>query len=252
MHPKLLEYSMTDKQSQSAENHPLQYFYSKISGRYDLVNRLFTMGMDEKWRKVTALACQEENPEHILDLCCGTGDLAFQIQKSSSRKIEIIGYDFSNQMLDVAREKAKNRKYTQMRFVQGDAAILPFSDNQFDAISIGFGFRNLTYQNANSDKHLEEINRVLKPGGKFCILESAVPSNFLVRFFYNLYLRMLLIPLGGLISGNWKAYRYLALSSANYYNVSELETLMSKHGLTVQKVRTFFMGAANLIIASKG
>jgi demethylmenaquinone methyltransferase/2-methoxy-6-polyprenyl-1,4-benzoquinol methylase len=128
---------------------------------------------------------------------------------------------------------------------------MPFTDAEFDAITIGFGFRNLTFGNANSDKHLSEISRILKHGGKLCILESAVPRSSFIRFFYKLYLRMILIPLGGLLSGDWKAYRYLALSSANFYSEDEIRALLDENDLQVKRIRRFFMGAANLIVAVK-
>jgi demethylmenaquinone methyltransferase/2-methoxy-6-polyprenyl-1,4-benzoquinol methylase len=154
-------------------------------------------------------------------------------------------------MLDLAKRKVVNEPYNDIRFIEGDVSEMPFSDNEFDGITIGFGFRNLTYNNSACQKHMSEINRVLKQGGRFYILESAIPRNPLVRVMYNLYLRLILLPLGGLISGNWRAYRYLALSSANYFSPDEIKSLLIRFGFIPESARSFFMGASNLIVAKK-
>lgn len=232
------------------KNFPLQRYYSRIYRRYDLVNRLFTWGMDVKWRRIAARTCLRDGPERIIDLCCGTGDLALELKKQAGNDLRVTGYDFSEEMLDQARKKAAAR-FSNLDFIQGDASDMPFRKEEFDALTIGFGFRNLTYRNENAPKHLAEISRIMKKRGRLYILESAVPSGKLIRFFYNLYLRMILIPLGGLVSGQWKAYRYLALSSANYYKVEELERLLADYGFRMVSTRTFFMGAANLLVAEK-
>jgi demethylmenaquinone methyltransferase/2-methoxy-6-polyprenyl-1,4-benzoquinol methylase len=128
---------------------------------------------------------------------------------------------------------------------------MPFTDCEFDSITIAFGFRNLTYENPNQQKNLKEILRIIKREGKLVILESAVPSNKFILFFYNLYLHCIIIPLGGLISGDWKAYNYLARSSANYYSVAEIKEILGRYGLEANSIKTFFFSAASLISAIK-
>ncbi|MBN1790788.1 MAG: class I SAM-dependent methyltransferase, partial [Bacteroidales bacterium] len=128
-------------------NHPLQSYYSRIHKTYDLVNRLFTFGLDRKWRRHTVEACLETHPRRILDLCCGTGDLAIGISKASAQPVKITGLDLNPQMLEVARQKAMHFALATVEFMQGDAAAMPFADGEFDCITIGFGFRNLTYEN---------------------------------------------------------------------------------------------------------
>ena len=139
--------------------YPLKTYYSKIYKRYDLVNRLFTFNMDERWRKITARECLMNRPQHVLDLCCGTGDLTVKLAKLAKGDTEVIGYDFSEPMLDVARRKTE-RQHLHVDLVAGDVAKMPFADRFFDSIGITFGFRNLIYENENRERHLEEIYRV--------------------------------------------------------------------------------------------
>ena len=218
-----------------SQEHPLHDYYSGIYRRYDIMNRLFTFRQDERWRYETAKHCINDKPEQVLDLCCGTGDLALKLASLAGNEVQITGYDFNLDMLSKAEKKIKARKITNIKLINGDAASMPFPDGQFDAVTIGFGFRNLTYQNANSDKHVMEINRVLRPGGKLYIVESGVPDKAFVRFFYNLYLQTILIPLGGLVSGNWKAYNpkikeHLRDLRVHYFRNSDLKNLLPENG----------------------
>jgi demethylmenaquinone methyltransferase / 2-methoxy-6-polyprenyl-1,4-benzoquinol methylase len=230
------------------QDHKLKTFYSTIYKRYDLVNRLFTLGMDVRWRRLAATECAKLKPASILDLCCGTGDMVFAIRKKLS-DVRIVGYDFSESMLDIARKKGVKNKISCIDFNQGDAAEMPFPTGAFDVVTIAFGFRNLTYENPSCDAHVAEISRVLNSGGHFIILESAVPRNNLIRFFYNCYLRLFLIPLGGILSGNWKAYSYLARSSSNFFNRKELTELLNKFGFKILSIKPLFLGAASLLTA---
>jgi demethylmenaquinone methyltransferase/2-methoxy-6-polyprenyl-1,4-benzoquinol methylase len=229
----------------------LNEFYSRIYKRYDLINRLFTFGLDRKWRKVTAIKCIDEKPGKILDLCCGTGDLIISISQQRKGNEHITGYDFNEKMLEIAQLKVKKGNLENITFSCGDAAVMPFSDNIFDAITIGFGFRNLTFNNPNSSKHIGEMHRVLKPGGKLFILESGVPQNRIVRLFFKMYLYLFLIPLGAIISGNGKAYWYLAHSSAKFYKVDEIRIFLKDSGFSTSLIKRFFFGASNLIVAQK-
>jgi len=229
----------------------LEKYYSKIYRRYDLINRLFTFGLDQKWRRITAEKCLLNNPHNIIDLCCGTGDLAFAICKLQTNNIRITGYDFNENMLEIAKRKADKEPFKTINFIKGEASDLPFESGSIDAITIGFGFRNLTFENLNREKHISEMYRVLARGGSIYILESSVPDNFIIRILYKLYLYLFLIPLGSVISGNPKAYWYLAHSSSNFYNMAEVRTLLLKNGFENVKSHRFMFGAANLIIAQK-
>jgi demethylmenaquinone methyltransferase/2-methoxy-6-polyprenyl-1,4-benzoquinol methylase len=230
--------------------HPLQTYYSRIYRSYDLVNRLFTFGLDKKWRHYTAKKCLESAPLQVIDLCCGTGDLAIAISRQTDEKVSITGYDLNAEMLALAREKASSL-HSPPVFIRGDAASMPFQSETVDCITIGFGFRNLTWENPQRDEFIHEMVRVLKPGGRLLILESARPENSVVAWLYGLYLALILIPLGGIISGNREAYRYLAGSSSGFYPFNELQVMLRNHQLTLQKERTFLFGSVNLLVATK-
>jgi len=229
----------------------LNEFYSRIYKRYDLVNRLFTLGMDQPWRKYAAGRCLRHHPSVVLDLCCGTGDLTLLLSENNSKEISVTGFDLNTQMLEKAKQKTDKRGIRNIRYIKGDVSHMPFPEESYDCITIGFGFRNLTYDNPNQSSHLAEIFRVLKKGGRLFILESGVPENPLVRFFFRVYVTLVLIPLGFLISGDKQAYHYLARSSAGFFSVDEVGRLLSGKGFVMEERKKFFMGAANLIIARK-
>ena len=230
---------------------PLKEFYKRIYKRYDLVNSIFTFGLDYKWRKIAAVEILKTHPEKILDVCCGTGKFTFQIDDATATEKEITGYDFSEQMLDVAKKTAIKQKRNSVKFIQGDVAKMPFEDNTFDAVGTAFGFRNLTYNSRHENVHINEIYRVLKGGASLYILESGSPQNLFIKFFYSIYLFAFLIPLGGLLTGDFKAYYYLAKSSQSYYSRQQLILLLKSFGFKQVKVRKFLFGATNLTIATK-
>ena len=236
---------------QSPSGYPLQDYYSRIYKTYDLVNRLFTFGQDRKWRRHTVDACLSSNPERILDLCCGTGDLAVSISLAAKRPVRITGFDLNRDMLALALDKASKSACPEIEFIQGDAGSMPFTDQEFDSITLGFGFRNLIWENPHHDLYLKEISRVMKPGARLLILESAVPKSPLIRFFYWLYLRLILVPLGGFLSGDWHAYRYLAGSSSGFYDFTSLKSLLRPYRLALDPGRKFLLGSVNLLIATK-
>jgi demethylmenaquinone methyltransferase/2-methoxy-6-polyprenyl-1,4-benzoquinol methylase len=234
---------------------PLKEYYSEIFGTYDRVNRIFTFGRDTYWRRMAARVCLEREPRSVLDVCTGTGDFLFELARQAGQEIKLTGYDFSDQMLDVARKKerefGKKRVSIPISFIQGDVADMPFADEEYDAIGITFGLRNLVYQNSSADRHLEEMNRVLGKGGALVILESSRPSNAIWRIFNTLYLRLILPYLGGLISGNLGAYRYLAESSRNYYSIGEMSVILERAGFRVEQTRPLFLGSVMLVVAEK-
>jgi len=232
------------------KTYPLQEYYTRIHRSYDLVNTLFTFGLDKQWRRHTVRECLAQSPHKILDLCCGTGDLAINLSRNAPPDTEIVGYDLNGEMLGIARQKSEHLRVSPV-FIQGDAGSMPFSNHQFDCITIGFGFRNLTWENPERDRHVSEISRVLKPGGSLLILESSKPVNKLIGLLYSLYLKYVLVPLGGMLSGDWNAYRYLAGSASGFYSFEQLSDLLAQYGFELKLNRKFLFGSANLLIACK-
>ena len=241
---------MAELQNKIAEKKPLYGMFTDIPPRYDLINSLFTWGMDRGWRRLAARECLQARPQKVLDLCCGTGDLAITIAASADYMVEVRGLDYSQPMLDIAARKAasQNRK---VAFTRGDAANLPFPEAFYDCLGISFAFRNLTFQNPLAEKHLSEIIRVLKPGGRCVIAESSQPEAKLVRSLYHFYMRQYARRLGSWLSGNSSAYRYLAESTCRFYSPPELKELLIRAGFKEVKYRPLFLGAAGLYTATK-
>ena len=230
---------------------PLQKMFMEVPGRYDLMNRILTWRLDEIWRKKAARECISGNPATVLDLCTGTGDLALRIAGLVNGSAKIIGLDYSEPMLDIARQKAGKRNIFCIEFIRGDAADMPFGNDSVDAIGIAFAFRNLTFRNRDRDKFLAEIHRVLKRDGKFVIVESSQPATPLIRFLFHLYLRVFVSGIGGLISRHQGAYKYLALSASHYYQPDELKKLLEQSGFRIIMHIPLFLGIAGITVATK-
>ncbi len=155
-------------------------------------------------------------------------------------------------MLEIARAKAQSRfQKKRIDFTYGDVSKLPYPESHFDCVGISFAFRNLTYKNPKAKLYLAEILRVLKPGGKFVIVESSQPGPALIRSKFHLYLRAFVFPVGYLLSGNKGAYRYLAESAARFYSPKELSELLARAGFSAVRYRQLFFGAAGLYTALK-
>ncbi|MFO7669033.1 MAG: ubiquinone/menaquinone biosynthesis methyltransferase [Bacteroidales bacterium] len=240
--------------SQLQSNFPLHDFYADIYSTYDRVNRIFTFGRDRSWRKKAVRACLQNHPSSVLDVCTGTGDFILEVASVSDHSISLTGYDFSKEMLHVARQKQAllaGANLPLINFVEGEVAQMPFPENSFDAVGITFGIRNLVYENSSAARHLQELFRVLKPGGRLVVLESSKPVNKAWRVLNNIYLHMILPYLGGIISGNLKAYRYLAKSSQNYYTINEMENILQAAGFRIVSGESLFLGSVMLVVAQK-
>lgn len=237
---------------------PLLSFYGDIYSTYDRVNRIFTFGRDRTWRRKAAIELLQNRPDRVLDLCTGTGDFVLELAGQSAhtaKKVEMTGFDFSSDMLKEAERKQselKNRKtLPNIRFLEGDAGEMPFEDGHFDSMGITFGIRNLVYENSNASRHLLEMNRVIREGGQLVVLESCKPASPLWRLFNDFYLRFILPCLGGLISGNLKAYQYLASSSKNYYTIREMGMILEVAGFKMIRSRSLFLGSVMLLVLEK-
>ena len=224
--------------------------FTQIAPRYDLLNHLLSLQLDRLWRARAARRLQPilDRPDAlVLDLCCGTGDLAFALARAG--KARIIGADFAHPMLVRAREKSaalapspNQSAAPPMTFFEADALRLPFAGASFDLVSSAFGFRNL----ANYEAGLREIQRVLKPGGTIAILEFTEPPDGLLGDFYRWYFCKVLPRIGGLISGDRSAYTYLPKSVARFFRPPELAALMSTAGYQSVDYRAWTLGTVAL------
>ncbi len=219
----------------------VQAMFGAIAGRYDLLNHLLSANQDVRWRKRGVRWLDPRRGEAILDLCCGTGDLAFEILRRQPN-CHVTGADFALPMLEIARQKAKTQPAT---FTQADALNLQFDDATFDAVTVGFGVRNFE----NTAAGLRQIRRVLKPGGRMMILEFMRPQSFFLRHIFGLFFKGILPRVGKLISKHNSAYSYLPASVGDFYSRSEFETLLRECGFSAVRSCDLTGGAATCFVA---
>jgi len=243
---------MIEPAGKNALSRPLHRMFAEVPPRYDLINSVITWGLDRWWRKIVAEECLKNNPKKVLDLCCGTGDLAVTVCRRGKRRLSLVGIDYSPLMLELARKKAASLDNCQnISFIHGDAASLPFPDASFDCAGISFAFRNLTYKNPLAGKHLTEVRRVLTTGGRFVIVETSQPNSRLIRRMFHWYLRCFVYPVGFWLSGHKGAYHYLAESAASFYTADEVRNMLLEAGFREVKYRPLLFGAAGIHIAVK-
>lgn len=233
----------------------LEHMFSQIDPeKYMLLNRILTFFQDTRWRSGVAAELLRDGPGSVLDLCCGPGDLSFSLARELWKKGEdahrIIGLDFCDKFLQFARRRAATEGYA-IRWIKGDAAALPFHDQSIDSIGITFSFRNLIYMNPRKDSHLEEISRVLARRGKLVIAETGQPHNVLMRRLFHLYLTVFVSAVGGLVSGNTTAYRYLAESARNFVDSTGMQALLHDAGFGEVRTQHFLFGAVTLYVAKR-
>lgn len=199
--------------------------FDRIAGRYDLLNSLMTAGLHHSWRQRAADRADVSPGDSVLDVCCGTGDLSFELARRVSPGGHVVGSDFSEQMLDLAREKALDRG-SPVRFEWADALQLPYDADRFDAVTVGFGVRNF----ADREQGLREMARVLKPGGRLVILEFTAPRRPPFSTFYSLWFDRI-VPVLGRLTPNPEAYSYLAESVHGFPDPQSLAAKMDAAGL---------------------
>ncbi len=234
------------KDSSLSKKEQVTQMFDNISGNYDGLNRVISFGIDVKWRKKIVKMIAAQQPQNILDIATGTGDLAILMSSTSAQNI--IGLDLSEGMLAVGKDKiaAKNLQ-NKIEMVVGDSENIPYPDNHFDAITVSFGIRNFE----TLEKGLAEILRVLKPNGLFVILETSVPTKFPYKQGYAFYSKNILPLIGKLFSKDNNAYGYLSESAKNFPFGEELNNILRKVGFIKVEALPQTFGVATIYSASK-
>jgi demethylmenaquinone methyltransferase / 2-methoxy-6-polyprenyl-1,4-benzoquinol methylase len=234
------------KDSDLGKKEQVAQMFDTISKNYDGLNRVISFGIDVKWRKKMLKIVAAKNPENILDIATGTGDLAILMANTSAKKI--VGLDISAGMLEVGVEKINAKKLSdKIEMVLGDSEKIPYQDNSFDAITVAFGIRNFE----NLEKGLAEILRVLKPNGVFVILETSVPVKFPFKQGYAFYTKNILPIIGKLFSKDKVAYQYLCDSASIFPYGEKLNNILQKVGFISVKHLPQTFGVATIYSASK-
>ena len=215
--------------------------FTTLAPRYDLANDIQSFGLHRRWkRRAAELAAASARPGwRVLDLCCGTGDLTFAARRCGAAFI--VGLDFTEAMLQIAlRRRAQDDAGTQ--FVQGDALRLPFADASFDAVTVGYGLRNV----ADIEQSLREMLRVLRPGGRVVVLDCGKPDNAMVRVFFLGYLRVMMPLIGWLFHRDPDTYRYITESLETFPAQRGIEAMMRRAGMTAVRVLNPLLGTMGI------
>jgi demethylmenaquinone methyltransferase / 2-methoxy-6-polyprenyl-1,4-benzoquinol methylase len=208
--------------------------FGRIAARYDLGNRVLSLGRDRAWRRSAAQDSALGPGQAALDVCAGTGDLAFELERRGAR---VLALDFCPEMLRLGAAKAAARR-SAVRFVSGDALALPFGPRTFDAATIAFGLRNLADPRAG----LAEMGRVLRPGGRLVVLEFARPGGGPFAALFRAYARRVLPTVGGWITGRREAYEYLPRTLLRFGSPAELAAAVEAEGFSQVRCRTLTGG----------
>jgi demethylmenaquinone methyltransferase/2-methoxy-6-polyprenyl-1,4-benzoquinol methylase len=222
--------------------------FGNISSRYDLANHVLSLGIDHLWRKRAASLAVDGANRKVLDMCCGTGDFAISFARGKMPPKQITACDFNEAMVEAGRAKCKKlRLGTDIDFMVADCTATDFGQGSFDIISCAFGMRNM----ADLDKGIFEMYRLLTEGGRVCILEFSLPKIKPIRWLYLVYFVYVLPIIGGLISGNFDAYRYLVSSVRDWEKNVDLPKRLSDAGFEMLNVKPVSMGIATIYIAKK-
>ncbi|MFP2996309.1 bifunctional demethylmenaquinone methyltransferase/2-methoxy-6-polyprenyl-1,4-benzoquinol methylase UbiE [Spongiivirga sp. MCCC 1A20706] len=232
--------------SDSSKKEQVTEMFDTISDKYDGLNRVISFGIDVKWRKKVVALVKEINPESILDIATGTGDLIINMVETGATKL--VGLDISPGMLEVGKQKiAQEGLSEKIEMIIGDSEQMPFKDNSFDAITVAFGVRNFE----NLEKGLKEILRVLKPKGRLVILETSVPTKTPFKQGYYLHSKLVLPTVGKLFSKDKTAYTYLSKSAAAFPHGEAFNNILQKIGFIAIENKPQTFGVATIYTASK-
>ena len=219
--------------------------FDNIAPSYDRLNHVLSMNVDKLWRRHALKEIVDGTSQRILDVACGTGDSTISIARAAAEGSEVIGADISEGMMALVKGKAEKAGVGERITLQvADGEALPYGEGAFDRVTCAFGIRNFEHK----ERGLAEFRRVLKPGGKTVILELSVPQNRLVRWAYDLYFLHVLPGIGGAVSGNRAAYKYLPASVHNFPSPSDFCGMMTEAGFRIVRCRTFSLGLCRMFV----
>lgn len=236
---------VTPYNTDSSKKQQVEDMFDNIAEKYDFLNRTLSMNIDVSWRKKLVKWLSADQPKTILDVATGTGDLAIALQRGTGA--DIVGLDLSQQMLNVGIDKVKRLQLDgKIKMMKGDAENLPFEDNNFDAVTVAFGARNFE----NLEKGLNELKRVVKPGGSVYILEFSKVEGFM-RPFYMFYFKNILPRIGKMISKDSRAYTYLPDSVQAFPYGEGMRKILFNCGFTTVVYKKLTLGIATIYKATK-
>jgi demethylmenaquinone methyltransferase / 2-methoxy-6-polyprenyl-1,4-benzoquinol methylase len=224
-------------------NASLQQMFSSISKRYDLLNTLMSLGQDRRWRKSFFELAQIPSRGTLLDVGAGTGEIALEAKRTCPG-LKVAALDLTPGMMRVGREKESGH---EVLWVQGDALNLPFPDESFDVVTSGYLIRNVP----DVAQAFREQLRVVKKGGRVVCLDTCPPSNHLLRPLIGMYFKTAIPLMGGLVSGQWKAYRYLPASIQAFKTPGEISSIMESSGLTGIVSRKFMFDTVAILMGTR-
>jgi demethylmenaquinone methyltransferase/2-methoxy-6-polyprenyl-1,4-benzoquinol methylase len=222
--------------------------FNRIARRYDLLNGILSFGLHHHWRQRMCAGLSEARPVRLLDLATGTGDVAIALTEAMPKIQKTIGLDLADNMLDIGRVKVQQKGLNdRIELVHGDACAIDYPDASFNAISMAFGIRNVP----DPLQAMKEMNRVLTEHGRAVILEFSMPKNPVIRWGHLMYLRYGVPAIGWLVSGNYKAYKYLNQSIEDFPYGDDFCHLMRKAGFSAVRCEPLLFGVATLYIGLK-
>ena len=225
----------------------VHHVFEKVYKKYDSMNSIISFQRHKAWRKDVMKRMQVEKGAKALDVCSGTGDWSVSLAEAVGEDGEVIGLDFSKNMLSVAEEKKEELDLKQLQLVHGDAMEMPFNDQVFDYVTIGFGLRNV----ADYQTVLKEMYRVVKPGGKVVCLETSQPTLIGFRQLYYLYFRYIMPLLGRLFAKSYKEYSWLQESARDFPDKKELRQMFLVAGFSKVQIKSYTGGVAAMHMGFK-
>lgn len=233
--------------AEQSKEERVHHVFEKIYAKYDTMNSIISFQRHIAWRKDVMKQMQVMEGDKVLDVCCGTGDWSFALAEAVGMDGEVTGLDFSNNMLSVAINKKRKLNLPQLQFLHGNAMELPFEDNTFDSVTIGFGLRNVPdYMTV-----LKEMNRVVKPGGKVVCLETSQPTLMGYRQLYYFYFKFIMPLIGRMFAKSYKEYAWLHESARDFPNKKKLKQMFHESGYSQVWVKGYTGGVAAMHMGFK-